>query len=47
MGGLLSEEFQAITPIGEDKLVICDSCGYAANSDVAKCTLLTKKVTMI
>lgn len=43
MGGLLSEEFQAITSIGEDKLVICDSCGYAANSDVAKCTLLTKK----
>lgn len=43
MGGLLSEEFQAITDIGEDKLVICDSCGYAANSDIAKCTLLTKK----
>lgn len=43
MGGLLSEEFQAITDIGEDKLVICDECGYAANSDVAKCTLLTKK----
>lgn len=43
MGGLLSEEFQAITDIGEDKLVICDECGYAANSDVASCTLLTKK----
>lgn len=43
MGGLLSEEFQAITDIGEDKLVICDECGYAANSDVAKCTLLTQK----
>lgn len=43
MGGLLSEEFQAITEIGEDKLVICDDCGYAANSDVAKCTLLTPK----
>ncbi len=43
MGGLLSEEFQAITEIGEDKLVICDHCGYAANSDVASCTLLTKK----
>lgn len=43
MGGLLSEEFQAITPIGEDKLVICDECGYAANADVAKCTLLTEK----
>ena len=43
MGGLLSEEFQAITDIGEDKLVICDDCGYAANSEIAKCTLLTKK----
>ena len=43
MGGLLSEEFQAITDIGEDKLVICDDCSYAANSDVAKCTLLTEK----
>ena len=43
MGGLLSEEFQAITDIGEDKLVICDACGYAANADIAKCTLLTKK----
>lgn len=43
MGGLLSEEFQALTDIGEDKLVICDHCGYAANSDVAKCTLLTEK----
>lgn len=37
IGGLLSEEFQAITSIGEDKLVICDGCGYAANSDIAKC----------
>lgn len=41
MGGLLSEEFQAITSIGEDKLVICDSCGYAANSDIAKCMVTT------
>ena len=38
VGGFSSEEFQAITSIGEDKLVICDSCGYAANSNVAKCT---------
>ena len=37
MDGILSEEFQAITHVGEDKLVICDSCGYAANIDVAKC----------
>lgn len=43
MGGLLSEEFQAITDIGEDELVLCDECGYAANSEVAKTTLLTKE----
>lgn len=43
MGGLLSEEFQGLTDIGEDKLVICNDCGYAVNSDVAKCSLLTKK----
>ena len=44
MGGLLSEEFQAVTSIGEDKLVICDECGYAANSDVAICNTLTQKI---
>ncbi len=43
MGGMLSEEFQAITDIGEDKLIICDECGYAANSEVAKCNLITEK----
>lgn len=43
MGGLLSEEFQAITDIGEDKLVLCNDCGYASNIDIAKCSLLTNK----
>ena len=37
MGGLLSEEFQAITPIGEDVLVVCDSCDFASNIEVAPC----------
>ena len=37
MGGLLSEEFQAITPIGEDTLVICDNCDYASNIEVSAC----------
>ena len=37
MGGLLSEEFQAITPIGEDTLVICDHCDYASNIEVSAC----------
>ena len=35
MGGLLSEEFQAITPIGEDTIVYCDDCHYSSNLEVA------------
>ena len=35
MGGLLSEEFQAITDIGEDVLVLCDKCDYASNIEVS------------
>ena len=38
MGGLLSEEFQAITPIGEDTLVLCEHCGYASNIEVCSCS---------
>ena len=37
MGGLLSEEFQAITDVGEDILVLCDSCDYASNIEVSSC----------
>ena len=37
MGGLLSEEFQAITPIGEDTVVYCDECGYTSNLEIAEC----------
>jgi len=37
MGGLLSEEFQAITDIGEDHLITCESCNYASNIEVAEC----------
>ncbi len=37
MGGLLSEEFQAVTDIGEDILVLCESCGYASNIEVSEC----------
>ena len=35
MGGLLSEEFQAVTAIGEDTLVLCDSCDYASNLEIS------------
>ena len=37
MGGLLSEEFQALCPIGEDILVMNEETGYAANLEVAAC----------
>jgi len=37
MGGELSEEFQAVTDIGEDILVLCNSCEYASNIEVSKC----------
>lgn len=36
MGGLLSEEFHAITDIGEDVLVLCDSCDYSSNLEVSQ-----------
>ncbi len=37
MGGLLSEEFQAVTPLGEDILVLCENCDFASNIEVAQC----------
>jgi len=36
MGGLLSEEFHAVTDIGEDTLVLCDSCDYSSNLEVSQ-----------
>lgn len=36
MGGLLSEEFQAITAIGEDTIVYSDECDYSSNIEIAK-----------
>lgn len=37
MGGSLSEEYQATTDIGEDVIVLCDSCNYASNLEVSEC----------
>src|SRR6476469_96005 len=35
MGGSMAHEFMYLTPIGEDTLVLCAACGYAANRQVA------------
>lgn len=37
MGGSLSEEYQAVTDIGEDTLVLCDSCDYSTNLEISEC----------
>jgi len=36
MGGSMAHEFMALTPVGEDTLLLCDGCGYAANRQVAR-----------
>jgi prolyl-tRNA synthetase len=35
MGGQLAHEFMYLTPVGEDTLLLCDGCGYAANRQIA------------
>jgi prolyl-tRNA synthetase len=35
MGGTQAHEFMVLNPAGEDVLVLCESCGYAANRQVA------------
>lgn len=36
MGGLLSEEFQAISPIGEDIVVGCEHCDFSSNMEITE-----------
>ena len=36
MGGSGAHEFMVLNPAGEDVLVLCESCGYAANRQVAR-----------
>jgi prolyl-tRNA synthetase len=35
MGGSLAHEFMVLNDHGEDTLVLCDACGYAANQQIA------------
>ena len=39
MGGQLAHEYMYLNAIGEDTLVLCDGCGYAANRQVAAAQL--------
>ena len=44
MGGQLAHEYMYLNPIGEDTLVLCDGCGYAANRQVAAARLPAAEV---
>jgi prolyl-tRNA synthetase len=37
MGGDVSHEFMAVSPFGEDSVVTCGKCRYAANREKAEC----------
>ena len=36
MGDNISHEFMLLTPVGEDSIVLCDSCDYRANMEAAE-----------
>ncbi len=36
MGGSISHEYMLLTPVGEDSIVICESCDYRANMEAAE-----------
>jgi prolyl-tRNA synthetase len=46
MGGAISHEFMAPSPSGEDDVALCNSCGYAANVELAR-SIPHKKETEI
>jgi len=43
MGGSLSEEFQAVSDIGEDTLVLCENCDYSSNIEVSTSMIMEKE----
>jgi prolyl-tRNA synthetase len=45
MGGATAHEFMAPSPAGEDTIVICDTCGYAANVELALSVPSPQKLT--
>lgn len=45
MGGILSEEFQALTNKGEDTIVLCKDCDFASNIEIAATVPVVKANT--
>jgi prolyl-tRNA synthetase len=45
MGGSVSHEFMVPSPAGEDRIVTCQKCKYAASAEVAKCRTKDEKRT--
>jgi prolyl-tRNA synthetase len=45
MGGAQAHEYMAPSPAGEDKVALCDSCGYAANVELARSVAPTPVAT--
>jgi prolyl-tRNA synthetase len=42
MGGQFAHEFMLLSPVGEDTILTCDHCGYAANRQIAKFTKIAR-----
>lgn len=45
MGGKIAHEFMLLTDIGEDTIVVCDSCDYQSNMEVAT-SILPKRAAV-
>jgi prolyl-tRNA synthetase len=45
IGGKISHEYMYVTPIGEDRLILCPECDYSANQEVAESQPSSKRIT--
>lgn len=43
MGGSVSHEFMLLSPVGEDSIVLCPSCGYRSNMEAAQSIVTNRK----
>jgi prolyl-tRNA synthetase len=45
MGGKVSHEYMLLSDVGEDTIVLCESCGYKANMEIAVSQITHNKCT--